>query len=173
MRCLSWILIVVTLQAPKQPKFSLKHSSFRKYLQYRKRPRKISVKKFVLVQTFIKFKALQILPINKNCRFTSKYMNFLSFSKPRKQPPRNVLQNTKKLLCICGWNPWPLLKFNFLTDIFGNFWLPVHNNYDEEQHFAVHLFARAPLDGCFWNVFFFLVANIFQSSSELFCTSVQ
>ena len=73
--------------------------------------------------------------------------------------------STKELLYICGWNPWTLLKFNFFTDIFCNFWPWVWNNYDEEQHFSVHLFARAPLDGCFWNVFFFLVANIFQSSS--------
>ena len=50
------------------------------------------VKKFVLVQTFIKFKALEILPINKDFRFTNKYMNFFAFSKRRNQPPRNVLQ---------------------------------------------------------------------------------
>ena len=73
--------------------------------------------------------------------------------------------STKELLCICGWNPRTLLKFDFFTDIFRNFWPRVQNNYDEEQHFVVHLFARAPLDGCFWNVFFFLEANIFQSSS--------
>ena len=81
-------------QAPKQPKFFQKYSSFRKYLQYRKRPQKMPVKKFVLVQTFIKFKALQILPINKDCRFTNKYMNFLASSKCQKQPPRNVLQKS-------------------------------------------------------------------------------
>ena len=52
------------------------------------------VKKFVLVQTFIKFKALQMLPINKDCRFTNTYMNFYAFSKHRKQPPRNVLQKS-------------------------------------------------------------------------------
>ena len=52
------------------------------------------VKKFVLVQTFIKFKALQILPINKDCRFTNKYMNFLAFSKRRKLPLRNGLQKS-------------------------------------------------------------------------------
>ena len=73
--------------------------------------------------------------------------------------------SAKELLSICCWNPWTLLKFNFFTDIIRNFWPRVHNNYDEEQNFAVHVFARAPLDDCFWNVFFFLVANIFQSSS--------
>ena len=52
------------------------------------------VKKFILVQTFIKFKALQILPINRDCRFTNKHMNFLAFSRHRKQPPRNVLQKS-------------------------------------------------------------------------------
>ena len=73
--------------------------------------------------------------------------------------------STKELLCICGWNPWTLVKFNFFADIFRNFWLRVQHSYDEEQHFVAHLFARAPLDGYFWNVFFFLVANIFQSST--------
>ena len=94
LRCLYWILILVMLQAPKQPKFFQKYSSFRKYLQYKKRPQKMPVKKFVLAQTFIKFKVLQILPINKDCRFTNKYMNFLPFSKRREQPPRNVLQKS-------------------------------------------------------------------------------
>ena len=145
LRCLWWILIVVMLQVPKQPKFSQKYSSFRKYLQYRKP---------FLVQTFIKFKGLQILPIINDCRFTNKYMNFLAFSKRQNQ-----------LLCICDWNRWTLLKFIFLTNIFRNFSPRVQNNYDEEQHFAVHLFARASLDDCFWNIFLFLVANIFQSSS--------
>ena len=73
--------------------------------------------------------------------------------------------STKELLCICGWNIWTLLKFNFFTDIFLNFWLQGQNNYNEEQHFVVHLFAKAVVNGCFWNVFFFLVANIFMSSS--------
>ena len=82
------------LQAPTQPNFFQKYSSFRKYLQYRKRPRKMPVKKFVLVQTFIKFKALQILPINKDCRFTNKYTNFLVFSKRQKELSRNVLQKS-------------------------------------------------------------------------------
>ena len=58
----------------------------------------MSVEKFVSVQTFIKFKVkfkvLQILPINKDCRFTNKYMNFLVFSKCWKQPSRNVLQKS-------------------------------------------------------------------------------
>ena len=82
------------LQAPKQPKFFQKCSSFKKYLQNRKRPQKVLVKKIVLAQTFIKFKALQILAINKDCRFTNKYMNFLAFSKRWKKPPRNVLQKS-------------------------------------------------------------------------------
>ena len=43
------------------------------------------VNKFVLVQTFIKFKALEILPTNKD---------FFAFSKRRNQPPRNVLQES-------------------------------------------------------------------------------
>ena len=77
--------------------------------------------------------------------------------------------STKELLCICGWNPWTLLKFNFFTDIFRNFWLRVQNNYDEEQHFAVYLFARAPLNGCFWNVFFYSCSKYF---SELYCKSI-
>ena len=50
------------------------------------------VKKFVLVQTFIKVKAFQILPISKVCRFTNKCMNFLAFSKLQKQPRKKVLQ---------------------------------------------------------------------------------
>ena len=82
------------LQTPKQPKFFQKYSSFRMYLQYRKRPRKIPVKKFVIEQTFIKFKASQILPINKDCRFTTKYMSFFAFSKHQKQLPINVLQKS-------------------------------------------------------------------------------
>ena len=72
--------------------------------------------------------------------------------------------STKELLCICGWNPRTLLKFDFFTDIFRNFWPRVQNNYDEEQYFVVHLFARAPLDGCFlfsWSKYF----------SELLCKS--
>ena len=73
--------------------------------------------------------------------------------------------STNELLCIRGWNPWTLLKYNFFTDIFRNCWPRVQSNCDEEQHLAVHLFARAPLNGYFWNVFFFLVANIFQISS--------
>ena len=71
----------------------------------------------------------------------------------------------KELLCICGWNLWTLLRFNFFTGIFRNFWPRVQNNCDEEQHFALHLSTKASLDGCFWNVFFFLVANICQSST--------
>ena len=151
------------LQAPKQPKFFQKCSSFKKYLQNRKRPRKVLVKKIVLAQTFIKFKALQILPINKDCRFTKKIHELPCIFKTLEEATKEC--STKELLWICGWNPWILLKFNFFADIFRNFWLQVHNNYNEEQHFAVHLFAGVPLDGCFWNVFCFLVAIIFQSSS--------
>ena len=110
--------MLVMLQAPKQPKFFQKYSSFRKYLQYRKRPQKMPVKKFVLGQTFIKFKALQILPINKDCRFTIKYMNFLAFSKFYKQLPRNILQKS------CYASVVGILEFTkiqLFTDIFRNF----------------------------------------------------
>ena len=41
---------------------------------------------------------------------------------------------------ICGWNPWTLLKFNFFTEIFHNFWLRVLNNYNEEQHLLLKCF---------------------------------
>ena len=118
LRCLLGILIVVMLQAPKQPKFFLKSCSFRKYLQYRKCSQKMPVRKFVLVQTFIKFNALQILPINKDCRFTIKYMNFLAFSKFYKQLPRNVLQKS------CYASVVKILEFTkiqLFTDIFHNF----------------------------------------------------
>ena len=50
--------------------------------------------KFGLVQSFIKSKVLQILPINKYCRFVNKYINFLTFLKRQKELPRYVLQNS-------------------------------------------------------------------------------
>ena len=40
-------------------------------------------------------------------------------------------------------------KIQLFTDIFPNFWPRVQNNYNGEQHFAVHVFATAPLHGCF------------------------
>ena len=83
LRGLLWILMVLMLQALKQSKFFQKYSSFRKYLQYRKRPRKMPVKKFALVQTFIKFEALQILPRNNDCDLPKNTWTSLHFQNAR------------------------------------------------------------------------------------------
>ena len=148
------------LQAPKQPKFFQKYSSFRKYLQYRKRLRKMPVKKFVSTN-FHKIQGfadvannLKIADLPTNT-WTSLYF----------QNARNSRQ--KMFYKIAFMHLWlkflNFTKIQLFTDIFRNFWPRVQSNYDKEQHFAGHFLAREPFDGCFWNVFFFLVLNIFQS----------
>ena len=128
------------------------------------------VKKFVLVQTFIKFKALQIL--NKDCTFINKYMNFLAFSKRWKQLPRSVLQ---KSWCISVVEILQLYEnSSFSQIVFVIFGCKHRTTTMKNSILQYNFLLECLLMAAYEMLSFFLWEIFFRALLQVcFCTSVQ